>query len=166
MRIGSIVQLVGPISGIDEYDRRFAEAEERLRKRWYRVWNPAAMSVEHPGESYEWYMKMCMNHLLEADGIYLLDGFERSRGAMREYCVATYVHELPADSESAIPAMYLCDPLKCKGCPRHGCFFPVFCEQRQCAITADPASAETDENGKPVMATRKRVLERLLKFGV
>ncbi len=33
MRIGSIVQIVGPISGIDEYDQLFAAAEERLRKR-------------------------------------------------------------------------------------------------------------------------------------
>ena len=66
MRIGSIVQIVGPISGIDEYDQLFAAAEERLRKRGFRVWNPAAESARHPGESYEWYMRMCMNHDLPA----------------------------------------------------------------------------------------------------
>lgn len=165
MRIGSIVQLVGPISGIDEYDKHFAAAEKRLARRGFRVWNPAAESAKHPGESYEWYMKMCMDHLLEADMIYLLQGFEKSRGAMREYCIATFVYELPAEAEISIPPMYLCDPLKCKGCPRHGCFFPVFSDKRQCAITADPEAAERDENGIPIRATRNRVLDRLFRFG-
>ena len=30
-------------------------------------------------------MKICMKLLRFADGIYMLDGFERSEGAMREY---------------------------------------------------------------------------------
>ena len=95
------VYLSGPITGVRDYRRRFAEAEARLQKAGYRVINPAELSQGMPeGTTWEEYMLVSMAALSTADIICMLPGWERSRGAVIE----------KESSEKALrPVVYLND---------------------------------------------------------
>ena len=86
------IYISGPISDDPNYKARFFAAESMLRLRGYETINPGKLYLVANGLEHSQYMKICMKLLRYADGIYLLDGFERSRGAMREYNRA---HMLP-----------------------------------------------------------------------
>ena len=76
----------GPITGTTDYMERFAKAEKELTEQGYSVVNPAKVNAQLPEDtSYEEYMKMSFCMLTMCDGIYMLDGFEKSCGANREY---------------------------------------------------------------------------------
>lgn len=65
---------------------RFAEAEARLEKMGFSVFNPARVNAELPEDlEHEEYMEMSMTMLGMCDGIYMLNGWRDSRGACREY---------------------------------------------------------------------------------
>ena len=76
----------GPITGTKDYLKKFKEAEEVLKGKGHSVINPAAVNSMMPVDTtYEEYMKMSMTMLEMCDGIVLLDGWQGSRGANREY---------------------------------------------------------------------------------
>lgn len=78
--------LSGPITGTDDYIERFAEAENKLTAQGYRVINPAKMLASLPeGFAHEDYMTICMGLLTACNAICMLDGWETSPGANREY---------------------------------------------------------------------------------
>ena len=80
------VYISGPITGTDDYMERFGKAEETLTAAGYQVYNPAhANSYMPKGTTYEEYMEVSFALLKMADAIYMLDGWEQSRGANREY---------------------------------------------------------------------------------
>ena len=80
------IYISGPITGTDDYMERFAKAEEKLTAAGYQVYNPAhANSYMPEGTTYEEYMDISFTLLKMADAIYMLDGWEQSRGANREY---------------------------------------------------------------------------------
>lgn len=80
------IYISGPITGTDDYMERFARAEEKLTAAGHQVYNPAHANSYMPGgTTYEEYMKVSFTLLKMADAIYMLDGWEQSRGANREY---------------------------------------------------------------------------------
>lgn len=80
------IYISGPITGTDDYMERFAAAEERIKAAGHAVYNPAhANSYMPEGTTYEEYMEVSFLLLGMADTIYMLKGWENSRGANREY---------------------------------------------------------------------------------
>lgn len=80
------VYISGPITGTKDYAMRFAEAEARLEKMGFSVFNPARVNAELPESlGHEEYMEISMAMLGMCDGIYMLNGWRDSRGACREY---------------------------------------------------------------------------------
>ena len=83
------IYISGQISNLEKsyYMERFECAELRLTVvDGYSVVNPTKVNAQLPADtSYEDYMKMSFCMLDMCDAIYMLDGWEESRGANREY---------------------------------------------------------------------------------
>ena len=80
------IYISGAITGTDDYMERFAKAEKELTEKGYSVVNPAKVNAQLPEDTnYEEYMKMCFCMLDMCNAIYMLNGWEESRGANREY---------------------------------------------------------------------------------
>ena len=80
------VYISGAITGVDDYMTHFSKAESKLIEDGYSVVNPAKVNGMLPQDTdYEEYMKMSMCMLDMCDYIYLLKGWQDSRGANREY---------------------------------------------------------------------------------
>lgn len=79
------VYISGAITGTTDYLQRFAKAEEELTKQGFSVINPAKVNAQMPGDTtYEEYMQMSFTMLDMCDYIYMLKGWNTSRGANRE----------------------------------------------------------------------------------
>ena len=78
------VYISGPITGHDDYKEKFAKVEKELTAKGHIAINPARLNdlVEL---TYEEYMQMDMLLLSFCDAIYMLPGWQQSRGANREY---------------------------------------------------------------------------------
>lgn len=83
------IYISGGISGYPLEERRavFARAEEELRSRGYAPVNPFNNGVSL-GAPYGDHMRTDLCMLLDCDGIYMLRGWESSRGACLERAVA------------------------------------------------------------------------------
>lgn len=80
------VYISGGITGVEDYMNNFSKAESKLIEDGYSVVNPAKVNSMLPQDTdYEEYMKMSMCMLDMCDYIYLLKGWQDSRGANREY---------------------------------------------------------------------------------
>jgi hypothetical protein len=90
------IYLSGPITGREEkeYKADFNNAELYLTGLGYDVINPTSEVVIENG-SWEDYMKRDLVLLLRCDYIYLLDGWEYSKGARLEYNIACDVGIIP-----------------------------------------------------------------------
>ena len=104
--IGKTAFLSGPISGVENYRKRFHDAEVQLKKAGYKVLNPSTMP-----QDMEWglAMKECLNRLDTADVLVSLPGWRESAGAQIErlyaerlgkgvYNLADILHEGASDS--------------------------------------------------------------------
>lgn len=79
------IYISGPITGTDDYMERFQKAEDELTAKGHTVYNPAhANSFMPEGTTYEEYMKISFCLLDMADTIYMMDGWEKSKGANME----------------------------------------------------------------------------------
>lgn len=81
-----LVYISGPITGNENYQRQFAEADLLLRSKGYDVFNPAALN--HADWTYNDYMKYDIRCLLDCDRIYMLKGWETSKGSRLEKRIA------------------------------------------------------------------------------
>lgn len=80
------VYISGAITGTDDYMERFRAVEDRLTKEGVTVMNPATVMSNMPeGTTYEEYMKEAFCLLGMCEAIYMMEGWEGSRGANREY---------------------------------------------------------------------------------
>ena len=80
------IYIAGPITGTDDYMLRFAVAEKRLQQEGLVVINPAKVSAGMPEETgHAEYMKLAICLLDMCEGIYMLKGFEESKGALQEF---------------------------------------------------------------------------------
>ena len=77
------VYISGAITGTEDYLDRFANAEKELKE--HQVLNPAAVCARLPELEYEDYMTVAFTMLAMADAIYMLPGWQQSKGANREY---------------------------------------------------------------------------------
>lgn len=83
---GKRIYISGPITGIDNYQEKFKAAEELLLQAGYEPVNPASMDKALPEwMGYEDFMEIDLCLLNMCSSIYMLKGWEQSRGANREY---------------------------------------------------------------------------------
>lgn len=83
------VYISGPITGTNDYMKRFNNAQKYLESKGYSVVNPALVNSNLPKDtSYDEYMDMSFVMLRMCDAIYMLKGYEYSEGAKVELNVA------------------------------------------------------------------------------
>ncbi|WP_313292597.1 DUF4406 domain-containing protein [Faecalispora jeddahensis] len=78
----SVTYLSGPITGIDNYQERFALAELELIRRGHKVFSPASMPAGLPHET---YMPICYAMIDACNTVCFLPGWRESKGANMEY---------------------------------------------------------------------------------
>ena len=84
-----LVYLSGPISGDPEYKEKFRAAEESLTNDCFvTVLNPAKLSDAFPGLSESKYLQLALILVTYADAVYMMKGWEFSKGACIEYLLA------------------------------------------------------------------------------
>jgi hypothetical protein len=89
------IYISGAISGLprNEYIKSFANAEEKLVKRGYKVCNPTKLLPSkhlwiYHIIGYKLTLLYDIWHLLNCDGIYMIDGWQKSKGATIEKNIA------------------------------------------------------------------------------
>jgi hypothetical protein len=76
---------ISGVTGTSDYMERFAKAEEILTKQGLSVINPAKVNSMMPKDTtYDQYMQMAFTMLSFCECIYMLDGWEKSKGATWE----------------------------------------------------------------------------------
>jgi len=105
------IYLSGPITGrsVDEYRTHFASVEASIRahavvaRTEFAMFNPTSLKIDGVDDP-EWhdYMRACVRELLTCDGIAVLSGWEKSRGARFEIHMADVLH---------IPVVFLETPV-------------------------------------------------------
>ena len=89
INLDGMVYISGKITGTDDFMERFATAAERLNSAGYVVCNPASLNATMPNStSWEGYMGESLRMLSHCAAIYMLRGWEESRGARVELSVA------------------------------------------------------------------------------
>lgn len=83
-----IVYLSGTIIGNDNYKEKFASAEEFLLNRGYIVLNPSEFNDMPKGLDYERHMQICYRMIDIADIIFMVSGWQKSKGANAELSYA------------------------------------------------------------------------------
>ena len=88
MERGKIVYLSGRISGNDNYKKDFEKAYDFLNELGYVVLNPSNLDVVGNGLAYEKYLQICYRLVDVADIIFMVSGWQKSKGANAELSYA------------------------------------------------------------------------------
>lgn len=83
-----IVYISGAITGVDGYKEKFDEAERQLRWRGCLAINPTILPADLP---YEVYMPINAAMIQAADAVYVIPGWEGSRGVTAEIAFANAI---------------------------------------------------------------------------
>lgn len=83
-----IVYLSGKITGKEDYKKDFACAEQFLQQMGYIVINPASLDEISDGLTYEQYLRVCYQLVDIADIIFMVSGWQKSKGANAELSYA------------------------------------------------------------------------------
>lgn len=82
------IYIAGPMSGLPESNYpAFHDAARRLREIGLRVENPAENNAPRCG-SWLGYMRIALRQVSKVDGVVMLPGWQRSRGARIEHRLA------------------------------------------------------------------------------
>jgi hypothetical protein len=85
------VYISGPITGTTDYMERFKKAQEYLESKGYTVVNPALINSNLPSDTtWDEYMEISLILVRMCDAIYLLKGWEESKGVETELRTAKY----------------------------------------------------------------------------
>ena len=80
------IYIAGPMTGYENYNRQsFHNAQHQMLMDGFVVLNPATLP---DGLTQGQYMDICFAMIRAADAIYLLKGYEESKGAMAELAYA------------------------------------------------------------------------------
>lgn len=81
------VYISGPITGVKNYRKKFEEAAQKIREQGLEPVNPC--EGEEEGHEWEYYMKRDIKKLMDCQAIFLIPGWEKSRGAQVEAALAS-----------------------------------------------------------------------------
>ena len=85
------IYIAGPMTGVVDYNfPAFHAAAKQLRAQGYTVFNPAEINADAVDivRPWSWYMRKDLTELVKCEAIYLLPGWENSKGATWEKHVA------------------------------------------------------------------------------
>jgi hypothetical protein len=82
----SRVYISGPITGTSDFIERFGKVEKELKEKGHEVVNPAKMNGIMPASAtHEEYMAVSFALMDLCDTLFLMKGWEESKGANQEY---------------------------------------------------------------------------------
>lgn len=83
------IYISGPITGIPEYNKpAFDSAEKKINEMGLIPISPFRLGVVSKHKSWQDYMREDIKALMDCDAVYLLPGYEKSKGAMEEKRIA------------------------------------------------------------------------------
>lgn len=79
------IYISGPITNVIDYKEKFARAEQKLKAKYpdAEIINPTVL--DKLPLTYDEYMELDLRLLGMCEGIYMMEGWEDSKGANREY---------------------------------------------------------------------------------
>src|ERR1700744_6276506 len=84
-----VIYISGPMTGIPKFNfPAFIAAEAELKLHGYTVESPHHNGESEPGKTWEDYMRLAITQMMKCHEIYLLPGWEASRGAVIEHDLA------------------------------------------------------------------------------
>ena len=79
--------IAGAVTGTTDFKQRFADAEQDVTRMGMIAVNPVTLTHYHD-KTWKSYMKECITALVDCDCIYLLNGWDKSKGANIELEIA------------------------------------------------------------------------------
>lgn len=88
-KIRATAYIAGPMTGIQDWNiPAFAAMADLLRSKGIDCINPHELHEPDPDTPWDWYLRRDLKSLADCDVLVLLPGWENSRGATLEHCIA------------------------------------------------------------------------------